>query len=194
MTFIAIALSIAWISGFWHLTKQRKTDLVLLLNGVIASGIAVALAAPNLWIAFQHGYPQDSFFTLSTFGRTGVLTISVISIALLFFILSIKTKWILQMAPSAVFLRISVALLDCLVSMGLFGVFFSASPQIYYTFYRVLIPDLPQQIVIKSLYDLDKLILIAQLPVSGTLSQHLSGIVFWAIVPFTFWLHAKFKK
>lgn len=82
-------------------------------------------------------YQNDSFFTLSLSGQIGLIILSTIMaislIALSFWGLS----WTKIKA-----LRPALALL-------LFWAFLWLSPQIYYLYYQFLIPNLPNQIVIK---------------------------------------------
>lgn len=80
-------------------------------------------------------YAEDSFFDLSPWGRVGLLCIS----ATLFLIWFFGTRRMLAGRP--VWLTVPGAL-------ALFWVFVWVSPQIYYMYYRTIIPDLPLQWVI----------------------------------------------
>ena len=80
-------------------------------------------------------YQQDSFFDLSLWERVGLLCISA-TLAVLFLL---ATRALLRERP--VWLRVAGALI-------LFWIFVWVSPQIYYTYYRMIIPDLPLQWVI----------------------------------------------
>lgn len=80
-------------------------------------------------------YQQDSFFDLSQWERVGFVCISAM-LAILFLFASYR---LLRNKP--ILIRLSGALI-------LFWVFVWVSPQIYYTYYRMIIPDLPLQWVI----------------------------------------------
>ena len=80
--------------------------------------------------------------------------------------------------------------LDVAIGFVTFAVVYAISPQIYYTLYQFIFPNLPNQIVVKRLLDVERIIQIAQFSPVGSLSNHLAGIAFWAVLPFTIWMHA----
>lgn len=192
MSVLAASLTLIWLVFFWQLTLQRPIIKPLLFTfAVIAGLIAVFLSSPSLWQAVARGYPRDSFFTLDLIGRIGVVAISVFSILLFFMFMKVKTTFILKLTGTTWATRILSLFVDSGIGLALFGFLYALSPQIYYTFYRITFPGLPQKIVIKTVFDSDQLIQIAYLSAEGTLSHHLSGVVFLTIIPVTAWLHAK---
>jgi len=194
MHVLAISLSLIWVLLLWRLTRGFRVNFKTCLMAIIACCLVVIISQPSLWQALYNGYPGDSFFTLKTGGRVGVLAISGLSILLFSFMLDQKSRWILRKTSASLSSRVLSLIADCALGLAVFGFLYSLSPQIYYTFYRVLIPGLPNQIVIQSLFDWERLHLIAGLPADGSLSHHLSGIVLLAIIPFTAWRHAMDKK
>ena len=114
-------------------------------------------------------YSQDSFFDLTPWGQAGLATISLI----LFAAMLIGTRSLVRGRPTAV--RLAGALVA-------FWVFVLVSPQIYYTYYRMIIPDLPLQWVIwPPAAPLDAAVLmIFQGP--QNLSAHSQGLLGWALV------------
>ncbi len=118
-------------------------------------------------------YQQDSFFDLSQWERVGFVCISAM-LAILFRFASYR---LLRNKP--ILIRLSGALI-------LFWVFVWVSPQIYYTYYRMIIPDLPLQWVIwppASPVDALRMMVFSG---PQNLSAHSQGILGWVllVVPF----------
>jgi hypothetical protein len=187
MTLFSASLALLWLAVFWLLTRDRVMGRSLVLIGIVASFGAVMLASANLWDAIAAGYPSDSYWTLKTGGRTGVLLISLTGITLMFYLLARKTRFILRMKRQVS--GTAWALFDIAFGMLVFGVIHTVSPQIFYTFYRFIFSELPNQWVIDSVFDTATLQSIAMLAPDGNLASHLAGITLWAIIPFTLWMH-----
>ena len=118
-------------------------------------------------------YNQDSFFGLSQWGQIGLVCISTVLFIFMIFVtyklLHRRTLWV----------RIIGALV-------LFWLFVWMSPQIYYTYYRTIIPDLPLQWVI---WPPDSpLVAIRYLFFTGpqNLSAHSQGLLGWLLIAVTF--------
>lgn len=189
MTLLSSALALLWFAVFWLLTRDRRQGVGLMIWGAWACITAIALAAAVIWPAIAAGYPQDSFWTLDTFGRIGVAAISGIGISLIFLALAMKSRIILRFrrGPTAT----AWALIDIAIGLLAYGVIFSLSPQIFYSFYRMIFANLPQQWVIDGVLDQDRLKMIAVMAPGGSLADHLAGVTLWAILPFTAWLHMR---
>jgi len=189
MTLLSSALALLWFAVFWLLTRDRPQGVGLLILGAWACITAIALAAAVIWPDIAAGYPQDSFWTLDTFGRISVAAISGIGISLIFLALAMKSRLILRFrhGPTAT----AWALIDIAIGLLAYGVIFSLSPQIFYSFYRMIFANLPQQWVIDGVLDQDRLKMIAVMAPGGSLADHLAGVTLWAILPFTAWLHMR---
>lgn len=194
MHVLAITLSLIWMLLFWRFTRGFRLHLPVYLVAAFACCIAVVISQSDLWKAVYNGYPQDGFFDLTLTGRAGVLAISTSCIAIFFLLLAAKTRWILARTSPNLTARIFSLIADCTISLALFGFLFSLTPQLYYTLYQFVFPGLPNQIVIKSVFHLEKLHLIATLAEDDNLSHHLSGIVLLAVIPFTTWLHGMHRS
>lgn len=189
MTVVSAAAALVWVAGFWALSRDTAETTATTLAGALASMLAVGLAAGQIWPRIAAGYPGDSYWTLNWVGHTGVVTISLVGIAMLFLALAAKTRLVLGLARGGPgMIRAS---LDGLAGLLIFAVVFSVSPQVFYTFYQLIIPGLPSQLVVDTLIDTDRLTAIARLDPQGSLADHLAGITFWAILPFTLWLHLR---
>ena len=184
---LAGILTGAWLGAAWWLW-QRRGGAAAVVPMVLAAGpvamVAVVLAAPPIWHAAARGYPGDSLFTLSPAAIAGVVALSFGLIALFFLVMTWKSVWLAKRAPAG---RVVTAGLDVLAGLALFGLLHALSRQAYYAFYRAIIPDLPDQWVIR--LDWDRLAAISRLPADASLSQHLSGVTLWAVVPLTVWVH-----
>lgn len=114
-------------------------------------------------------YSQDSFFDLSTRGQVGLALLSLI----LFVLMVYLTRRGLYRFPF--WARMSGAMI-------LFWLFVWVSPQIFYMYYRMIIPDLPLQWVIWPLRDPVKPLQMLLFSYQSTLSSHGQGILGWAII------------
>lgn len=151
-----------------------------------------ALAAaiiPGVWQGVIAGYPGDSFWTLSTFGRIGVVAISLIGLLLLTALSGWKTRRILGWSKHR--WRIPIWLCDVLLTVLLFAVAFSVSPQIYYSFYQDIIAGLPDQWVIDRPLNWDRLRDIATPHTGQAMADHGAAIAVGGLVLFTAYLHRR---
>ena len=189
MLVLAVTLSLIWMLLFWRFTRYPSQSWGKYLFGILACFIAVFLSSPELWQSISGGYREDGFFDLNTTGRVGVIAISTFCIAAFYLLLAAKTRWILTLTSPSLASRIFSLVVDCIISLALFGFLFSLTPQFYYTLYQFVIPELPNQIVIKSVFDFEKLRSIARLAVDDNLSHQLSGIALLAIIPYISWLY-----
>lgn len=194
---LAIPLGLVFLLIFWRITRGQKPGIRLHAATLLASLIAVFLSVPALWQALYEGYPRDSFFTLQTGGRLGVLAISLTAIMVFFMTLARKTGYLLRWSDrrgDSAMMRLCIFIGDCLSGLALFIAGIWVLPQVFYGFYRILIPSLPQQIVIKPAPDFERLVDIMRLQSDGSLSQHLTGITFYAVILFTAFLHGHNKR
>lgn len=174
--------------------KRRAFSFPFLALALPASLIMVIASAPTLWIAIFSGYPNDSFFDLSFFGRLGVLAISGTLITLFAFILLWKSRKVLPLASKRRLSRWLILAFDCVLGLALFGTLHALSPQAFYQFYHLIYPGLPHQIVVKTLFDYEGMMTFAALSASGNLSQHLSGLILLSIIPLTVFTHMRFYE
>jgi hypothetical protein len=114
-------------------------------------------------------YQNDSFFDLTPLGQIGLACISLTLFAMMLFV----TFRLLHKAP------ILVGMLGAFV---FFYVFVWASPQVYYMYYRVLIPDLPLQWVIWPPPEPFKAIKMLAFQWRDNLSAHGQGILGWGMI------------
>jgi len=84
--------------------------------------------------------------------------------------------------------RAATAIVSLAGAFLVFGMSHTVSPQIYYTFYRWIIPGLPDQWVIKTWFDTERFIGAATLAPDGSLSAHLTGIAIWCLAVFVAWI------
>lgn len=124
-------------------------------------------------------YAQDSFFDLTLWGRIGLVGISTVLFALVVF-----AAWRLLRGP--VWFRISCALM-------LFWIFVWASPQVYYMYYRTIIPDLPLQWVIWPPPWPDQAARMLFFAGPQNLSAHSQGLLGWALLVIGF-IAGRFRR
>ena len=114
-------------------------------------------------------YDGDSFFTLSMAGRVGLLLLSA-ALSVLFIVLShrVARGWPVAVRP--------------ILALLLFWLFVWLSPQVYYLYYRFLIPDLPLQWVLKTPpgpLDIVRLLIFQG---RETLSDHGKALLGWGLI------------
>ncbi|MEP6444767.1 MAG: hypothetical protein ABJ034_07750 [Hyphomicrobiales bacterium] len=174
--------------------KRRPFSLPFLAIALPASLLMAMASAPTLWIAILSGYPDDSFFDLGFFGGLGVLAISGTLITLFALIIVWKSRKVLAIASKRRLSGWLVLAFDCALGLALFGTLHALSPQAFYQFYHLTHSGLPNQIVVKTLFDYEGMITFAALSTGGNLSQHLSGLVLLSIIPLTVFSHIKFHE
>lgn len=187
LVFLGGWLSLFWMSVVWWMTLDKPTNATTTAYIAMASLFAVVLNSPGIWIALGLGYEGDSFATLSFFGKAGVIFISTAGLALIYALIAAKTRRILQDQPT----RAVLALLDCIISLAIFGVIYAVSPQVFYTFYQLIFDNLPQQIVLRWSETQELFLNAIALHPTGSLASHLAGIGWLGVIPFTLWFHAR---
>ena len=189
MTILSVSLSTLWLATFWLISRDRLDSRALLAAAVFASILTIAIAATELHGAILTGYPTDSFWTLEAGGRLGVIAISTVGLGCMFAGLAWKTKQVLRIKAQAS--ATAWMLFDTAIGCLIFGVIHTVSPQVFYSFYRLIFSNLPKQWVIDTIFDAERLQIIATLPASGSMADHLAGMILWSIIPFTGWLHLR---
>jgi len=174
--------SLAAAFAVWATIRGRAARLRLLLVLVPAALFCVFVGSPNLWAQSLAGYPNDSFWDLGTFGRTGVILISSLGLLALFLLIGRIAIWLRGRMGGRGFVP------ALLIGWGIYGLVYSLSPQAFYTLYQVIFPDLPAQIVVKHLVDFERLIRVARLSEGGSLSDHLAGVALWGIGIYVGWI------
>ena len=118
-------------------------------------------------------YQQDSFFDLSVLGRVGLV---IISTALFLLIMFLAWKYL---KPHGPMIRIIGAL-------ALFWCFVWMSPQVYYMYYWMIIPDLPVQWVIWPPAGPEKAARMLIFQYRQNLSAHFQGLLGWCVIAVPF--------
>ena len=114
-------------------------------------------------------YDSDSFFTLSVPGQIGLAVLSLV-LALAMVVLTLRMTRSLPIG-----FRLALALV-------LFVAFDWLSPQVYYSYYRMIIPGLPLQWVIGTLPDPSASFRILTFSAAQDLSAHGRGFLGWAMM------------
>lgn len=123
--------------------------------------------ASNRYCRFM--YSEDSFHTLSIYGRLAVLVLSMAMFAGLF-------------GASYILMKGRRGAVRIVIAAALFWVFVWLSPQVYYTLYGFLFDGLPRQWVVGTPPTLDELWGLITFSGRQTLSAHGKGLLFWALV------------
>jgi len=186
---LASALVGLWTGLLWHHWVDRGHGFgprraVLAGSGGVATAI---LAAPTVWSAALDGYGNDSFFTLAPWPRAGLAALSAALILGLFSLSAAKSAAIhragakLRAPPLAVFAA------DLLASAALMAIALGLSPQIYYSYYRLVVPGLPAQWQLRGWATVESLLRQASLAPDASLAHHLVGLTLWSLLIMTGW-------
>jgi len=114
-------------------------------------------------------FAEDSFFSLSLLGRTGLLILSLALAALTLYICAKLCK------NKRLIWRLAIALV-------LLFLFIWLSPQIYYSYYLLLFEGLPIQIVIKTPPTPIRVLNILFFSFEQNLSAYSIGLLGWALI------------
>ena len=112
-------------------------------------------------------YAQDSFFTLSVLGQIGLAVLSLC--------LAVGVLWAVVAFPGGRARRAVFAAI-------LFWLFVWLSPQIFYSYYRMIIPGLPVQSVIQYPPTPSHTLRLISFGGDTSLSAHSQGLLFWFAV------------
>lgn len=127
-------------------------------------------------------YDGDSFFTLSLWGRAGLLAVSLGLAVLWIFAVRIVARAFRFAMPGP--LAVALSLVAWAV---LFFAFVWLSPQGYYAYYRLIIDDLPAQWVIKSPPLPGELWAFLSFSGRHNLSAHSTGVLGWVMLLAALW-------
>lgn len=112
-------------------------------------------------------YDGDSFFTLSLWGRAGLVTLSILLACLW-----LRVTYELHRLPRA---------FAAICALALFWTFAWLSPQVYYAYYRLLFDGLPQQWVAQ-FPEISTTFRTLTFSGRATLSAHTLGLLGWAML------------
>ena len=126
-------------------------------------------------------YAQDSFFDLSVWERAVVLCIS----ATLFLLALFAARGLRR--GQSVWIRV-------LGALSIFWVFVWVSPQVYYQYYWLIVPDLPVQWVIWPPPDPQKALSLLFFQGPHNLSAHGKGLLGWALIAAPFLKSFSFRR
>ena len=183
---LATALVGLWTGLAWHHWADSNSSG--LRRAAIAGGVTAVLAAPTVWLAVLNGYAGDSFFTLTPWPRAGLAGLSAALILALFWLSAVKSAALYRAGAK---LRVPppvVLAADLVASTALMAGAAGLSPQIYYSYYRLLLPGLPSQWVLSGWAALETLLRQARLLPDASLADHLAGLTFWSLLIMTCWV------
>ena len=164
---------------------MRDAGTSPLRAGLISMALATAVLLPFNFALLGNAPENDSFFTLTLFGRAGLVLLSAVFLVSLFWLLAAKTRWLRKLWPEPGMLFAVDIALGWLIYLAAHHL----SPQLYYSYYLILFDGLPAQWVINTQIDLEAL---RNLVIPGTkdrLSDFLATAGFWAVLPYTLLLH-----
>ena len=115
-------------------------------------------------------YQNDSFFDLSTFGQMGLGAISAL--------MGVAVIWL----GYRLMRRRRKRRTRMVIALALLWLFVWLSPQVYYTYYIFIIPDLPWQSVIRTPPGPVDMFEILSFSGRQDLSAHSKGLLGWALI------------
>lgn len=151
--------------------------------------IGVFVAAPGLRSAIVSTYPQDSLFTLKPLEQAGVVMIAG-SPMLIGGWLAFRLACHLSVLWRSPFARVLALTANLNVTLAGYAALYILSPQLFYTYYQMIIPGLPVQWVIRGGKGLTELASALQLQGDNSLAMSAAGAFFWALAGLTISVHA----
>jgi len=150
--------------------------------GGLAALPLTALVQPAIWTRLSVFYKGDDAFTLGISQRIGLGLISFVMIALLFVVFArISQKLAAVLSSTAPRLGCDIALRV----LG-FAALITCAPQIYYAYYRLIIPGLPAQWVIRW-PDMSTWATLLTFAPDGRLAEHLISATLWGLIVAAIW-------
>ncbi len=177
-----------WAAVVWRLWVRSFAPPRSVLHPARIAGlagvclVAVVLGAPSLWLAALGGYAGDSFYTLDPAARAGLIVLSAALVLALWWTAAAKSVLLHRLAGARSIPAALAALADVLASLVLLALAVGLAPQLYYAYYRIVIPGLPAQWVVREWFDWQTLLRVAALSPDASLSDHLTGITFWVVM------------
>ena len=168
-------MAFAW-RGVEATRSARRQDLALLPWALV---IAVAWHPGLMWglVASRAG---DSFFTLSRAAGGGLVLIALVASLALFALSAMKTRALRRafsrratLAPAAADLFATALLAIAALALA---------PQLFYAYYRLVFPDLPDRWVLHGLPSAARLRALVRPVASGSLADHAAALVLWTLV------------
>lgn len=160
-----------------------------------AAAAAVALSAAGavlgaLSLPLLRDPARDTFFHLDPPARAGLVALSFAMIALVLWLLALKTvalrrAWPARSTPA----RLALAGFDVGLGWLIYLTAHQLSPQLYYLYYLLVIPDLPLLLVLPEGIDWDRIRDVVAIAPKQRLSDLLASIGFWAVPTYTLLLH-----
>lgn len=184
---IPIAIAVCLWGGLPALVvRQAAPGFLIAATWNVLGAFCLGIGLAGFWC---DGYGEDSFWTLALYDRFVVAGLAAF--------LMILGGWAAfqiarAMAVKGDGLRLKVAMLTGNVSITLacyFGLWF-VSPQLFYSYYRLIFEGLPQQWVIGSSAQLDRFVGALLFDGNISLADSAAGLYFWLLLSLTVFVHA----
>ena len=152
--------------------------------GVLAC-LLIAAAQPGVWMRLLTGYEGDDFWTLDC-GRGAGLALIAAALCLALLWGGARVSGWIRARGGGAFGR---AIVDASMKACGFAVLYLLSPQLFYAYYRQIIPGLPNQWVIRWPEAEHVLRALAFAP-EARLAEHLAAALFWGVILQALWAQA----
>ncbi len=179
---LALLLLYGAVLAVWmRYRPSLEPGLSASLYWVIPLGFAAALGpALARFRAVFLGHAQDSLFTLVPWA-IAILVAIAICLSVLAWALAVAVALRLRCwAGRKLWRRLFAGAANLALIPPIYASLLSLLPQLYYQFYRPVIPGLPQQWVLRSPLDWDPFWNAIALQPGAGLSEVLTGVVFWS--------------
>ncbi len=173
----AAAWRVSW-RYFYDDEMPRPDGMARLLFGLGALAIPL-LASPAVWMSAVAAYPGDSFHTLNLPAQIGLAALTALMLLLGFQLTLAKSIRLAGSRTPAG--RLFVGILDVGGTAAAFILLWGLSPQLYYEYYKQVIPNLPSQLVIRDPFPVFEVLERAMLRADGSIADHLTGLAFLSI-------------
>ncbi len=141
----------------------------------------------DLIVGALEDFSNDSFHSLSGFRQIGLAGWSGLIIAGACWLASITSSKIYQLCDYLKWPIRAGLIVDLVVTVIGFTLLYQLTPQIYYFYFQVVIPDLPWQWVLKPEFDIASLIATLLQPNAENYAELLVKVTFWVILLGVIW-------
>ncbi len=160
--------------------SQPRGRLWLNFFTVTAFSLALCLLwNHNIWSTALSLYPEDSFHTLNLLPAFGLAALTLITTVAL-----LAASWFATARLKRKFGKYPVIVigLDLVSTLLLFWIVLSFTPQIFYSYYTIVMPGLPAQWVVHGLLPFNDYLKVLKILPDATLASHTAGLTGWVLL------------
>jgi len=166
----------------WSTNHRKLTDSFIVMT-LISAVFALLWNWSDIQYSADEGlYPGDSIYTLSP-----ILAIALAGFTTVLLLFAGYASWsvtrvVLARVPATKVVMLLAVIVNGMLVLILYWVALSLVPQLYYTIYLQIFPNLPSQLVVKGLIPIKEFIGLLVFSEKPSLSNHAAGLLGWILI------------